>query len=145
MMSRIFEVLVVVVLFCDIKLFERVVFFMYCVCFFYRKDVGDVEIIFVEVRERICMFKSGVMDVEDVDEVEREEDFESDVGDELEVDLNFKKEDFDVLEEIGKLIGGVEFLLENGKLKIESEVNFFIFFFLEEFIKDEKIDDILLD
>uniref|UniRef100_M4EY35 Homeobox domain-containing protein n=1 Tax=Brassica campestris TaxID=3711 RepID=M4EY35_BRACM len=129
----------------DTKLFERVAPSTYCVRPSYRKDAGDAETIFAEARERIRMFKSGVTDVEDVDEAEREEDSESDVGDEPEVDLNLKKEDPDALEEIGKLTGGVEPSLENGKLKTEPEANPLTPSLPEESTKDEKIDDILPD
>lgn len=128
----------------DTKLFERVAPSTYCVRPSYRKDAGDAETIFAEARERIRMFKSGVTDVEDVDEAEREEDSESDVGDDPEVDLNLKKEDPGALEEIGKLTG-VEPSLENGKLETEPEANPLTPSLPEESTKDEKIDDILPD
>ncbi|XP_013597849.1 PREDICTED: uncharacterized protein LOC106305959 [Brassica oleracea var. oleracea] len=128
----------------DTKLFERVAPSTYCVRPSYRKDAGDAETIFAEARERIRMFKSGVTDVEDVDEAEREEDSESDVGDDPEVDLNLKKEDLGALEEIGKLTG-VEPSLENGKLETEPEANPLTPSLPEESTKDEKIDDILPD
>ncbi|XP_018483497.2 homeobox-DDT domain protein RLT2 isoform X2 [Raphanus sativus] len=120
----------------DTKLFERVAPSTYCVRPSYRKDAGDAETIFAEARERIRMFKSGVTDVDE--EAEREEDSESDVGDDPEVDLNLKKEDPDALE-IGKLTGGVEPSLENGKLETEPTTS------LPEDTKAEKIDDILPD
>ncbi|KAG2262034.1 hypothetical protein Bca52824_069113 [Brassica carinata] len=126
----------------DTKLFERVAPSTYCVRPSYRKDAGDAETIFAEARERIRMFKSGVTDVEDVDEAEREEDSESDVGDDPEVDLNLKKKDPDVLE-MGKLTGGVEPLSENGKL--ETEPGLPLTPSLLEEKKAEKIDDILPD
>lgn len=116
----------------DTKLFERVAPSTYCVRPSYRKDAGDAETIFAEARERIRMFKSGVTDVDE--EAEREEDSESDVGDDPEVDLNLKKEDPDALE-IAKLTGGVE----NGKLETEPTTS------LPEDTKAEKIDDILPD
>ncbi|CAH8337883.1 unnamed protein product [Eruca vesicaria subsp. sativa] len=116
----------------DTKLFERVAPSTYCVRPSYRKDAGDAETIFAEARERIRMFKSGVTDVEDVDEAEREEDSESDVGDDPEVDLNLKKEDPDALE-IEKLTG-----VENGKL--ETEPGLPLTPSLLEDTKAEKID-----
>uniref|UniRef100_A0A1J3DDS1 Uncharacterized protein n=1 Tax=Noccaea caerulescens TaxID=107243 RepID=A0A1J3DDS1_NOCCA len=103
----------------DTKLFERVAPSTYCVRAAYRKDAGDAETIFAEARERIRAFKSGVTDVEDVDDAERDEDSESDVGDDPEVvDLSLKKEDPDALE-IENLTGG-EPVLENGKLNTDT-------------------------
>lgn len=103
----------------DTKLFERVAPSTYCVRAAYRKDAGDAETIFAEARERIRAFKSGVTDVEDVDDAERDEDSESDVGDDPEVvDLSLKKEDPDALE-IENLTGG-EAVLENGKLNTDT-------------------------
>ncbi|CAA7017472.1 unnamed protein product [Microthlaspi erraticum] len=117
----------------DTKLFERVAPSTYCVRAAYRKDSGDAETIFAEARERIRAFKSGVADVEDVDDAERDEDSESDVGDDPEVDLSLKKEAPDALE-IENLTGGVEPVLENGK----TEPGLLP-------LKDEKVDDILPD
>ncbi|KAJ0262642.1 Homeobox-DDT domain protein RLT2 [Hirschfeldia incana] len=123
----------------DTKLFERVAPSTYCVRPSYRKDAGDAETIFAEARERIRMFKSGVTDVEDVDEAERDEESESDVGDDPEVGLNLKKEDPDAVE-IGKLTGGVEPSLENGKLETELGLPL-----TPSLTKAEKIDDIIPD
>ncbi|CAE6221296.1 unnamed protein product [Arabidopsis arenosa] len=130
----------------DTKLFERVAPSTYCVRASYRKDAGDAETIFAEARERIRAFKSGVTDVEDVDDVERDEDSESDVGDDPDVDLNLKKEDPNALK-IENLIG-VEPVLENGKLDslpMKTELGLPLTPSLLEDMKDEKRDDILVD
>ncbi|ESQ44585.1 hypothetical protein EUTSA_v10003131mg [Eutrema salsugineum] len=120
----------------DSKLFERVAPSTYCVRASYRKDVGDAETIFAEARERIRMFKSGVTDVEDVDDAERDEDSESDVADDPEVDLNLKKVDPDAVEI--ENLAGVEPVLENGKLETVTMKT-------EQVLplKDEKRDDSL--
>ncbi|KAG7612214.1 Homeobox domain [Arabidopsis suecica] len=130
----------------DTKLFERVAPSTYCVRASYRKDAGDAETIFAEARERIRAFKSGITDVEDVDDAERDEDSESDVGEDPEVDLNLKKEDPNPLK-VENLIG-VEPLLENGKLDtvpMKTELGLPLTPSLPEEMKDEKRDDTLAD
>ncbi|CAN8267616.1 unnamed protein product [Cochlearia groenlandica] len=128
----------------DTKLFERVAPSTYCVRASYRKDAGDAETIFAEARERIRVFKSGVTDVEDVDEAERDEDSESDAGDDPEVDLILKKEDPDALE-IESLVG-VKPVVENGKLDtvtMKNELDLTLTPSLPKVLKDEKRDDVL--
>ncbi|AED95071.1 Homeodomain-like transcriptional regulator [Arabidopsis thaliana] len=130
----------------DTKLFERVAPSTYCVRASYRKDAGDAETIFAEARERIRAFKSGITDVEDVDDAERDEDSESDVGEDPEVDVNLKKEDPNPLK-VENLIG-VEPLLENGKLDtvpMKTELGLPLTPSLPEEMKDEKRDDTLAD
>ncbi|KAJ9170905.1 hypothetical protein P3X46_018968 [Hevea brasiliensis] len=70
----------------DSKLFERTAPSTYCVRPAYRKDPADAEPILSAARERIRIFKSGFVDGEDADEAERDEDSESDVADDPEVD-----------------------------------------------------------
>ncbi|CAN1844627.1 Homeobox-DDT domain protein RLT2 [Linum perenne] len=87
----------------DTKLFERTAPSTYCVRTPYRKDPFDAEAILSAAREKIQIFKSGLVE-EDADEAERDEDSESDVAEDPEVDD---------LDELGKI--GVQFVMENGK------------------------------
>ncbi|XP_059452338.1 homeobox-DDT domain protein RLT2 isoform X1 [Corylus avellana] len=82
----------------DSKLFERTAPSTYCVRPPYRKDPADAEAILSAARERIRIFKSGIVDGEDADDAERDGDSESDVGEDPEVDdlgaeINPNKED----------------------------------------------------
>ncbi|KAK3184068.1 hypothetical protein Dsin_031354 [Dipteronia sinensis] len=70
----------------DSKLFERTAPSTYCVRPAYRKDLADAEAILSAARERIRIFKSGIVDGEVADDAERDEDSESDVAEEPEVD-----------------------------------------------------------
>ncbi|XP_050204258.1 homeobox-DDT domain protein RLT2 isoform X2 [Mercurialis annua] len=81
----------------DSKLFERTAPSTYCVHPPYRKDPADSEAILAAARERIRIFKSGIVDGEDADDAERDEDSESDMADDpdiedLSTDLNPKAE-----------------------------------------------------
>ncbi|KAL3583251.1 hypothetical protein D5086_014312 [Populus alba] len=80
----------------DSKLFERTAPSTYCIRPAYRKDPADTDTILSAARERIRTFKSGIVDGEDADDAERDEDSESDVADDHEIDdlgtgLNSKK------------------------------------------------------
>ncbi|KAL9380337.1 hypothetical protein Peur_025994 [Populus x canadensis] len=84
----------------DSKLFERTAPSTYCVRPPYRKDPADAEAILSAARERIRVFKSGFVDGEDADDAERDEDSESDVAEDPDIDdlgteLNSKKEAHD--------------------------------------------------
>ncbi|GAV74076.1 Homeobox domain-containing protein/DDT domain-containing protein [Cephalotus follicularis] len=70
----------------DSKLFERTAPSRYCVRAAYRKDPAVAEAILSAAQERIRIFKSGFIDREDADDVERDEDSESDVAEDPEVD-----------------------------------------------------------
>uniref|UniRef100_A0A161ZWH5 Homeobox domain-containing protein n=1 Tax=Daucus carota subsp. sativus TaxID=79200 RepID=A0A161ZWH5_DAUCS len=74
----------------DTKLFERTAPSTYCVRAPYRKDPADAEALLSAAREKILVYKNGILDgdVEDVDkeEAERDADSESDVAEELEVE-----------------------------------------------------------
>ncbi|XP_074284873.1 homeobox-DDT domain protein RLT2 [Silene latifolia] len=77
----------------DTKLFERTAPSTYCVRTPFRKDPTDAEAILSAAREKIRVFKSGlvdgeVADVEGVegDEAEKDEDSESDTAEDPEVD-----------------------------------------------------------
>ncbi|RVW46790.1 Homeobox-DDT domain protein RLT2 [Vitis vinifera] len=81
----------------DGKLFERTAPSTYCVRPAYRKDPADADAILSAAREKIQIFKSGCSDGEEADDVERDEDSESDVAEDPEVDdlgadPNLKKE-----------------------------------------------------
>ncbi|CAN0915229.1 Homeobox-DDT domain protein RLT2 [Linum grandiflorum] len=100
----------------DTKLFERTAPSTYCVRTPYRKDPFDAEATLSAAREKIQIFKSGLVE-EDADEAEREEDSESDVAedpdvDDLDADLNPNKEGY-CSPELGKF--GVQSVVENGK------------------------------
>ncbi|EEF44370.1 homeobox-DDT domain protein RLT2 isoform X2 [Ricinus communis] len=81
----------------DSKLFERTAPSTYCVRPAYRKDPTDAEAILSAARERIRTFTSGFVDGEDADDAERDDDSESDVADDPDIedlgtDLNPKTE-----------------------------------------------------
>ncbi|KAL2640670.1 hypothetical protein AAZV13_06G245200 [Glycine max] len=81
----------------DTKLFERTAPSTYCVRPAYRKDPADSEAIYSGARERIRMFKSGFVEAEAADNGERDEDSESDMEEDPEIDdlgteTNAKKE-----------------------------------------------------
>lgn len=87
----------------DGSLFEKTAPSTYCVRPAYRKDPADSEAILAAAREKIQIFKSGFPDVEDAEDVERDEDSESDVAEDPEVDdlgneSSIKKEAHDSLE-----------------------------------------------
>lgn len=81
----------------DTKLFERTAPSTYCVRPAYRQDPADSEAIYSAARERIRIFKSGFVDAGEADDGERDEDSESDMADDPEIDdlgteTNTKKE-----------------------------------------------------
>ncbi|CAI0385317.1 unnamed protein product [Linum tenue] len=105
----------------DTKLFERTAPSTYCVRTPYRKDPSDAEAILSAAREKIRIFKSGLVE-EDADEAERDEDSESDGAEDPEVDdldaeLSPKKEDY-CTSETGKF--SHEAVLDNGKEEEEA-------------------------
>ncbi|KAL5571100.1 hypothetical protein UlMin_020697 [Ulmus minor] len=104
----------------DSKLFERTAPSTYCVRAAYRKDPADAEAIVSAARERIRIFKSGFLD-EDADDGERDEDSESDVAEDPDVDdlgneINSKKE-AQGSQEVNKL--NTTTLLENRKDSVQ--------------------------
>lgn len=70
----------------DSRLFERTAPSTYCVRAPYRKNTSDAEAILSAARERIQIFKCGILDVEEADEAERDEESESDAAEDPEVD-----------------------------------------------------------
>ncbi|TKY66814.1 Chromatin assembly factor 1 subunit rlf2 [Spatholobus suberectus] len=81
----------------DTKLFERTAPSTYCVRPAYRKAPADSEAIYSAARERIRIFKRGFVDAEEADDGERDEDCESDMAEDPEIDdlgteTNTKKE-----------------------------------------------------
>ncbi|CAK8577051.1 unnamed protein product [Lathyrus sativus] len=81
----------------DAELFEKTAPSTYCVRPAYRKDPADSEAIYSAARERIRIFKSGLVGAEEADDGERDDDCETDVAknpenDKLRVQTNVKKE-----------------------------------------------------
>jgi hypothetical protein len=70
----------------DTELFERTAPSTYCVRPVYRKDPADSEAIYSAARERIRIFKSGFVGAEEANDGERDEDCESDMGKDPEID-----------------------------------------------------------
>ncbi|XP_057792425.1 homeobox-DDT domain protein RLT2 isoform X2 [Salvia miltiorrhiza] len=74
----------------DTKLFERTAPSTYCVRSPYRKDPDDAEALLSEARERIRVYQNGDVDEEEPDvekdDLERDQDSESDIGDDPDVD-----------------------------------------------------------
>lgn len=74
----------------DTKLFERIAPSTYCVRSPHRKDPDDAEAILSAARERIRVFQNGNVDEEEADvekdDLERDQDYESDIGEEPDVD-----------------------------------------------------------
>ncbi|XP_010478217.1 PREDICTED: homeobox-DDT domain protein RLT1 isoform X1 [Camelina sativa] len=70
----------------DVKLFERIAPSTYCVRAPYVKDPADGETILADARKKIRAFESGLTGPEDVNDLERDEDFEIDIDEDPEVD-----------------------------------------------------------
>ncbi|RDX93815.1 Homeobox-DDT domain protein RLT2, partial [Mucuna pruriens] len=70
----------------DTKLFERTAPSTYCVRPAYRKNPADSEAIYSAARERIRIFKNGFVEAEEADDGERDEDSESDMAEDPEID-----------------------------------------------------------
>lgn len=66
--------------------FERIAPCTYCVRAPYVKDPADGEAILAEARKKIRAFENGLTGPEDLNDLERDEDFECDVDEEPEVD-----------------------------------------------------------
>ncbi|KAG5390394.1 hypothetical protein IGI04_031935 [Brassica rapa subsp. trilocularis] len=70
----------------DVKLFERIAPCTYCVRAPYVKDPADGDAILAEARKKIKAFENGLTGPEDLNNLERDEDFECDVDEDPEVD-----------------------------------------------------------
>ncbi|CAA0250846.1 unnamed protein product [Arabidopsis thaliana] len=70
----------------DVKLFERIAPSTYCVRAPYVKDPKDGEAILADARKKIRAFENGFTGPEDVNDLERDEDFEIDIDEDPEVD-----------------------------------------------------------
>ncbi|XP_024008708.1 homeobox-DDT domain protein RLT1 isoform X2 [Eutrema salsugineum] len=70
----------------DVKLFERIAPSTYCVRAPYVKDPADGEAILADARKKIRAFENGFTGAEDVNDLERDEDFECDIDEDPEVD-----------------------------------------------------------
>ncbi|CAJ2642212.1 unnamed protein product [Trifolium pratense] len=70
----------------DSELFEKTAPSTYCVRPAYRKDPADSEAIYSAARERIRIFKSGFVGAEEANDCERDDDCESDMAKDPEID-----------------------------------------------------------
>ncbi|CAE5958735.1 unnamed protein product [Arabidopsis arenosa] len=70
----------------DVKLFERIAPSTYCVRAPYVKDPADGEAILADARKKIRAFENGFTGPEDVNDLERDEEFEIDIDEDPEVD-----------------------------------------------------------
>ncbi|KAF8050489.1 hypothetical protein N665_1958s0003 [Sinapis alba] len=70
----------------DLKLFERIAPSTYRVRAPYVKDPADGEAILADARKKIRAFENGLTGPEDVNDLERDEDFECDIDEDPEVD-----------------------------------------------------------
>ncbi|CAH8355421.1 unnamed protein product [Eruca vesicaria subsp. sativa] len=70
----------------DAKLFERIAPCTYCVRAPYVKDPADGEAILTDARKKIKAFENGFIGPEDLNDLEKDEDFECDVDEDPEVD-----------------------------------------------------------
>ncbi|KAI9086822.1 hypothetical protein K1719_031416 [Acacia pycnantha] len=70
----------------DTKLFVRTAPSTYCVRPAYRKDPADGEAILLAARERIRIFKNGLVNAEEPDDGERDDDSEIDIAEDPEAD-----------------------------------------------------------
>ncbi|KAL1208424.1 Homeobox-DDT domain protein RLT1 [Cardamine amara subsp. amara] len=70
----------------DVKLFERIAPSTYCVRAPYVKDPVDGEAILADARKKIRAFENGFTGPEDVNDLERDEEFEIDIDEDPEVD-----------------------------------------------------------
>lgn len=92
----------------DSKLFERTAPSTYRVLAPYRKDSDDGDALLSAAREKIRIFKSGSLDGEDSDDVERDEESGSDGAEDPEVD------------DLGTEIKGVPFSQKTNKFKTKG-------------------------
>ncbi|KAK6919642.1 WHIM2 domain [Dillenia turbinata] len=108
----------------DTILFERTAPSTYCVRAPYRKDPADAESILSAAREKIQVFKSGFVEGDDADDVERDEESESDGAEDPEIDdlgteLNSNK---DAVRPYKENILQTKTCVGNGKETIQDEV-----------------------
>ncbi|KAG2269775.1 hypothetical protein Bca52824_064330 [Brassica carinata] len=100
----------------DVKLFERIAPSTYCVRAPYVKDPADGEAILAEARKKIKAFENGLAGPEDVNDLEKDEDFECDIDEDPEVD------DLATLPSASKSADLGEIMFSDVKANVKSEV-----------------------
>ncbi|KAL0795691.1 hypothetical protein Bca101_067068 [Brassica carinata] len=110
----------------DVKLFERIAPSTYCVRAPYVKDPADGETILAEARKKIKAFESGLAGPDDVNDLEKDEDFECDIDEDPEVDdlatLPSASKNADLGEANGLSGKGAEVMFSDVKADVKSEV-----------------------
>ncbi|XP_018432583.1 homeobox-DDT domain protein RLT1 isoform X2 [Raphanus sativus] len=110
----------------DVKLFERIAPSTYCVRAPYVKDPADGEAILAEARKKIRAFENGLAGPEDVNDLEKDEDFECDIDEDPEVDelaaLPSASKNADLGEANGLPGKGGEIMFSDVKTDVKSEV-----------------------
>ncbi|XP_048614667.1 homeobox-DDT domain protein RLT1 isoform X2 [Brassica napus] len=110
----------------DVKLFERIAPSTYCVRAPYVKDPADGEAILSEARKKIKAFENGLAGPEDVNDLEKDEDFECDIDEDPEVDdlatLPSASKSADLGEANGLSGKGGEIMFSDVKANVKSEV-----------------------
>ncbi|CAH8292583.1 unnamed protein product [Eruca vesicaria subsp. sativa] len=110
----------------DVKLFERIAPSTYCVRAPYVKDPADGEAILAEARKKIKAFESGLAGPDDVNDLEKDEDFECDIDEDPEVDdlvaLASASKGADLGETNGLSGMGGELMFSDVKAEVKSEV-----------------------
>ncbi|CAN7093885.1 unnamed protein product [Brassica rapa subsp. narinosa] len=110
----------------DVKLFERIAPSTYCVRAPYVKDPADGEAILAEARKKIKAFENGLAGPEDVNDLEKDEDFECDIDEDPEVDdlaaLPSASKNADLGEANGLSEKGGEMMFSDVKADVKSEV-----------------------
>ncbi|KAF8096574.1 hypothetical protein N665_0306s0029 [Sinapis alba] len=110
----------------DVKLFERIAPSTYCVRAPYVKDPADGEAILAEARKKIRAFENGFVGPEDVNDLEKDEDFECDIDEDPEVDdlatLPSASKDADLGEANGLSGKGGEIMFSDVKADMKSGV-----------------------
>ena len=110
----------------DVKLFERIAPSTYCVRAPYVKDPADGEAILAEARKKIKAFENGLAGPEDVNDLEKDEDFECDIDEDPEVDdlatLPSASKSADLGEANGLSGKGGEIMFSDVKANVKSEV-----------------------
>ncbi|KAJ0257954.1 Homeobox-DDT domain protein RLT1 [Hirschfeldia incana] len=111
----------------DVKLFERIAPSTYCVRAPYVKDPADGEAILAEARKKIRAFENGLAGPDDVNDLEKDEDFECDIDEDPEVDdlatpLPSASKNADLGEANGLSGKGDEVLFSDVKTDVKSEI-----------------------
>ncbi|CAH2034180.1 unnamed protein product [Thlaspi arvense] len=110
----------------DVKLFERIAPSTYCVRAPYVKDPADGEAILADARKKIRAFENGFAGAEDVNDLERDEEFECDIDEDPEVDdiatMASASKSADLVEANGLSGKGGDAMFCDVKADVKSEV-----------------------